>query len=74
MEDQRKTRSRIALGIFCICAIFILETGVADRIHPSPASPYVWGVLATVAAIALAAYLRYRLPAGRRSLIRGPRP
>jgi len=64
MEDRRKTKSRIALGIFCICAIFLLETGIADRIHPNPASPWVWGVLATVAAVALAAFWRYRLPAG----------
>jgi hypothetical protein len=65
MEDRRRTKSRIALGIACICAIFILETGVADRIHPSPASPYIWTALGTAAAVALAAFFRYRRPARR---------
>lgn len=40
-------RAKIALGLALICALFLVETVFAHRTHPSPLSPWVWGVLAT---------------------------
>ena len=46
-------RSRIAFAVAVICGLFITETLSAHRIHPSPASPYIWAVLGAVAVAAL---------------------
>lgn len=48
MNDYAR-KSKIALGLFVICLVFLLETSVAHRTTPSPASPYVWGGLGLVA-------------------------
>jgi hypothetical protein len=73
METRLRNKSRIALGMAFIALIFILETSVADRVDPNPASPYVWAVLATVAALALAAFFRYRRQAARAGAARAAR-
>lgn len=46
-------RSRIAFAVAVICGLFITETMSAHRIHPSPASPFIWAVLGTLGASAL---------------------
>lgn len=46
--DTHARRAKIALGLAIICGVFLLETSVAHRTHPSPWSPWVWGALATM--------------------------
>lgn len=53
MKPDHLKRSRLAFGVALICAVFLLETVLAHRRFPSPASPLVWGLLAGVAAAAL---------------------
>ncbi len=62
MTPDDRRQAAIALGIGCICLVFLLETSIAHRTHPSPASPYVWGALGAVAALAFgrALWLRWR--------------
>ena len=47
-------RSRIAFSVAVICGFFATETVSAHRIHPSLASPYIWALLGSLAAGALA--------------------
>ena len=56
--DERK--AAIALGVCLVCLVFGLETWVAHRRAPSPASPYVWAALGGVAIVALACALHWR--------------
>ena len=53
LSERHLQRSRIAFGICVICALFLAETVVAHRTTPSPASPVVWGLLGSVAVVAL---------------------
>jgi hypothetical protein len=47
-------RSRIAFSVAVICGLFITETLSAHRVHPSPASPFIWAALGTIAVASLA--------------------
>jgi hypothetical protein len=60
MRTELKRKSAIALGISLICLLFLLETTLAHRVMPSPASPFVWSLLGAVGAIALALSVYYR--------------
>lgn len=54
MQPDALKKSRLAFGVALICGVFLLETVFAHRKMPSPASPYVWAGLGTVAVLALA--------------------
>jgi hypothetical protein len=56
-------KSRIALGLFAICLVFLLEAFVAHRTAPNPASRFVWAGLG----LAAVACLVYGVWAHRRS-------
>jgi 4-hydroxybenzoate polyprenyltransferase len=58
MNARRK--AALALGVACICLVFLMETWVAHQRMPSAASPYVWGGLVGVALLALGCWLRWR--------------
>jgi hypothetical protein len=60
MRSELKRKSAIALGVSLICGVFLLETAVAHRAMPSPASPVVWSLLGAVGAMALALSVYYR--------------
>lgn len=60
MHPEDKRQAAIALGTCVICLTFLLETAIAHRTHPSPASPYVWGGLGTVALLAFGRFLWLR--------------
>jgi hypothetical protein len=47
-------RAKLAFGIALICGLFVAETLQAHRVSPSPASPFIWAALGSVAAGALA--------------------
>ncbi len=49
VSQAHARRSKIALGLACICGLFLVETTFAHRVHPSPLSPWVWGVLGATA-------------------------
>lgn len=44
--EAHARRAKIALGFAIVCGVFLLETALAHRTHPSPLSPYVWAALA----------------------------
>jgi len=55
-ETSLKARARTAkllLGFALIFLVLLGETIVAHRLHPSPASPYVWALLAGGAIVCL---------------------
>lgn len=58
-------RSRIAFSVAVICGLFITETLSAHRVHPSPASPFIWAALGClgVAALLYAAWCKLKLRA-----------
>lgn len=64
MRPDDRRQIAIALGVGLICLVFLLETAIAHRTMPSPASPYVGSGLGAVAllAFARAAWLRWRRP------------
>jgi hypothetical protein len=66
VQADYKRKSALALGVFCICVVFLLETWVADRRMPNAASPFVWALLGAAAAIALGLAWRYRVLANRK--------
>jgi di/tricarboxylate transporter len=41
-------RSQLCFGVAVICVLFLVETAVAHRSVPHPASPIIWGVLGLV--------------------------
>jgi hypothetical protein len=47
-SERHARRAKIALGLAMICGLFLIETTFAHRVHPSPLSPWVWGLLATL--------------------------
>jgi hypothetical protein len=61
-----RRQSAIAGGIATIAVLFILETLMASRLHPHPATPYIRLGLGTVALVALVTALVLRIKAGRR--------
>lgn len=46
-------RAKLAFGIALICGLFLVETAVAHRSTPHPASVFIWAALGTVAVGAL---------------------
>ena len=65
LAQRHRQRAAISLGMAVIAAVFILETFVADRHHPNPASPVLWTVLGVVVAGGLAGFLWFRRLAAR---------
>ena len=65
MSPDDRRQMAIALGIGCICLVFLLETTIAHRTNPSPASPYVWGGLGAVALVAFGRALWLKLRSRR---------
>ncbi len=65
MKDDYKRKSSIALGIMLIALMSIMETWMADHRLPNPASPLVWSVLGTVAAVAFGFFCWFRAKANR---------
>jgi hypothetical protein len=59
-QAECRRRSGLALGVCLIALVFLLETWVADRRMPNPASPFVWTLLGAVAAVSAALALWYR--------------
>jgi drug/metabolite transporter (DMT)-like permease len=59
-QGEYRRRSGLALGICLIALIFLLETWVADRRMPNPASPFVWTLLGGVAVVSAGFALWYR--------------
>ncbi len=57
-NDSQK--SRIALGVAVIALIFMLEVTTLNRNMPSPATPWVLGLLAAVAVCGASAAWRWR--------------
>ena len=47
-------RAKLAFGVAVICGLFLVETMVAHRTTPHPASPLIWTVLGIVAVASLA--------------------
>lgn len=60
LQKRYKDRSSIALGVAVVLLVLIGETSVAHRMHPNPASPYVWTALGLCAAVALVASFWFR--------------
>lgn len=60
MRNELKRKSAIALGVSVICGVFLLETALAHRVTPSPASPVVWSLLGAVGVVALGFSIYYR--------------
>jgi O-antigen/teichoic acid export membrane protein len=60
MQSEYKRKANNALGVFILALIFLFETSVAHRARPSPASPFVWGILGLVAVAALVLFLYFR--------------
>ncbi len=60
LQKRYKDRSSIALGVAVVLLVLIGETSVAHRVHPNPASPYVWTGLGLGAAVALVAAFWFR--------------
>ena len=65
MKDDYKRKSSIALGIMLIALMSIMETWMADHRLSNPASPFVWTVLGTVAAVAFGFFCWFRAKANR---------
>lgn len=53
MKAELERRAKIAWGIALIALVFLLETTFAHHKYPSPASPFVWALLGTIAAVAV---------------------
>lgn len=51
-DPMLKRKAQIAAGVGVICLMFLLETLIAHRSAPHPASPLIWTLLGTAAAVA----------------------
>jgi hypothetical protein len=60
VPSERKRKANNALGVGVLSLLALMETVFAHRRSPSPASPYVWSVLAATAVASLFYWLRYR--------------
>lgn len=60
MYTPQQRNANNALGICGVALMFLLESSFAHHKSPSAASPYVWTVLALVAVVSFAYYLRHR--------------
>ena len=58
-------RSQVCFGVAVICVLFLVETAVAHRSVPHPASPIVWSLLGLVGTGAVVAGIVCRLRARR---------
>lgn len=67
-------RAALALGAAVVCVLFGIETSVAHRIAPNPASPLVWTGLALGGGVALAVWAWCRLQLRRLRQAPGGRP
>ena len=65
LQQRHHKRAAISLGMAVIAAVFILETFIADRHHPNPASPVLWAVLGAVVAGGIAGFVWFRHLAAR---------
>jgi drug/metabolite transporter (DMT)-like permease len=65
MQPDPLRRSRIAFGVAAICVLFLVETMVAHRSAPSPASPWIWVTLGMVGVGACGGGLWWRAQARR---------
>jgi hypothetical protein len=72
--SEYKRKASIGFGIALICVLFAGEVVVQDFIKPNAATPWVLGVLALVAATALAIALRFQARARRETEHRGLAP
>lgn len=50
-------RSQLSFGLALVCGLFLLETAVAHRTTPHPASPLIWTVLGLLALAGVASGL-----------------
>ena len=66
-DPELLRRSRLAFGLAVVCVMFLVETSVAHRVTPHPASPVVWGVLGSLMLLLLGASAWWRYQAGRPS-------
>jgi hypothetical protein len=60
MKSEYTRKSRIALGIFVIALLFLLETTLAHQRLPNAASPLIWSLLGGVAAVSFGCFWWFR--------------
>lgn len=65
LVQRHRQRAAISLGMAVIAAVFILETFIADRHYPNPASPVVWALLGAVVTGGVAGFVWFRRLAAR---------
>lgn len=60
MKSVYTRRSSLALGIFVIALLFLMETAVVHQRLPNAASPLIWSILGGVAAMAFGCFWWFR--------------